>query len=185
MHVRCIHWFVFRQKSCAPNTMQVCFRLTYYQGRAGLVGVDAVVGHASASLGPPDKPLRKSKAKPSKRKAATQKAGGTAQPAGATALIHALTHSLTHSLIRSLTRSLIPICLLLTRSLQSLNLMLSSSPRPDSLTHPRPHSLSHARIPLTHLLLARILYLAFFGVLSGPASNDGLLLTRLPQMLTS
>ena len=62
--------------------VQVCFRLTYYQGRAGLVGVDAVVGHSSASLGPPDKALKKSKAKASKRKAANQKLGITAQQAG-------------------------------------------------------------------------------------------------------
>jgi len=53
--------------------LQVCFRLTYYQGRAGLVGVDAVVGHSSASLGPGDKAVKKGKAKTSKRKAATQK----------------------------------------------------------------------------------------------------------------
>ncbi len=51
----------------------MCFRLTYYQGRAGLVGVDAVVGHSSASLGPGDKAVKKGKAKTSKRKAATQK----------------------------------------------------------------------------------------------------------------
>ncbi|KAA6418998.1 MAG: hypothetical protein FRX49_11101 [Trebouxia sp. A1-2] len=52
---------------------EVCFRLTYYQGRAGLVGVDAVVGHSAASLGPGDKAVKKGKAKTSKRKAATQK----------------------------------------------------------------------------------------------------------------
>lgn len=67
----------------ADAAMQVCFRLTYYQGRAGLVGVDAVVGHSSASLGPPDKALKKAKAKTSKRKAATHKAGAPDQHAGA------------------------------------------------------------------------------------------------------
>lgn len=82
--------------------MQVCFRLTYYQGRAGLVGVDAVVGHASASLGPPDKPLKKSKAKPSKRKAASQKAGAAAQQAGlASSMPSSCQHSLTHSPTRT------------------------------------------------------------------------------------
>ena len=72
----------FRHVMTVGCGMQVCFRLTYYQGRAGLVGVDAVVGHSSASLGPPDKALKKSKAKPSKRKAANQKAGTIAQQAG-------------------------------------------------------------------------------------------------------
>lgn len=72
---------------CVCDGLQVCFRLTYYQGRAGLVGVDAVVGHSSASLGPPDKALKKSKAKPSKRKAANQKAGTTTQQAGSTACL--------------------------------------------------------------------------------------------------
>lgn len=37
------------------------------------MGVDAVVGHSSASLGPGDRALKKGKAKTSKRKAATQK----------------------------------------------------------------------------------------------------------------
>lgn len=37
------------------------------------MGVDAVVGHSSASLGPGDKAVKKGKAKTSKRKAATQK----------------------------------------------------------------------------------------------------------------
>ena len=61
--------------------MQVCFRLTYYQGRAGLIGVDAVVGHSQASLGPSqDKPVKKSKTKTSKRKLSTPKG---AQPAAA------------------------------------------------------------------------------------------------------
>lgn len=59
--------------------VQVCFRLTYYQGRAGLVGVDAVVGHSSASLGPADKNQKKAKAKSSKRKAATQKSTASGQ----------------------------------------------------------------------------------------------------------
>ncbi|KAL0038215.1 hypothetical protein WJX79_008569 [Trebouxia sp. C0005] len=66
---------------------EVCFRLTYYQGRAGLVGVDAVVGHSAASLGPGDKAVKKGKAKTSKRKAATQKtatSGENAQEAEAT-----------------------------------------------------------------------------------------------------
>ena len=64
----------------------MCFRLTYYQGRAGLVGVDAVVGHASASLGPPDKALKRAKTKTSKRKAASQKAAAaSSQHAGTTA----------------------------------------------------------------------------------------------------
>ena len=77
-----MHWLGTGHDCTCPGGMQVCFRLTYYQGRAGLVGVDAVVGHSSASLGPPDKALKKSKAKPSKRKAANQKAS-TAQQAGA------------------------------------------------------------------------------------------------------
>ena len=36
-------------------------------------GIDAVVGHSSASLGPSDKTVKKAKVKPVKRKAATQK----------------------------------------------------------------------------------------------------------------
>ena len=61
--------------------VQVCFRLTYYQGRAGLIGVDAVVGHSLASLGPSaDKPVKKTKAKPIKRKLVPQK-GVPAMPA--------------------------------------------------------------------------------------------------------
>ena len=58
------------------GVLQVCIRLTYYQGRAGLVGIDAVVGHSSASLGPSDKTAKKIKAKTTKRKAATQKSAG-------------------------------------------------------------------------------------------------------------
>ena len=59
--------------------VQVCFRLTYYQGRAGLIGVDAVVGHSQASLGPSaDKPVKKAKAKPNKRKLAPQKGAAAA-----------------------------------------------------------------------------------------------------------
>lgn len=71
--------------------LQVCFRLTYYQGRAGLIGVDAVVGHSQASLGPSaEKPGKKLKAKTAKRKLAPQKGAaaaiaqlaGTAHPDG-------------------------------------------------------------------------------------------------------
>lgn len=59
--------------------VQVCFRLTYYQGRAGLIGVDAVVGHSQASLGPSaEKPVKKTKAKPTKRKLAPQKGAAAA-----------------------------------------------------------------------------------------------------------
>lgn len=63
----------------AALVLQVCFRLTYYQGRAGVIGIDAVVGHSSASLGPSDKTPKKTKAKPTKRKAATQKAAGAGE----------------------------------------------------------------------------------------------------------
>ena len=41
------------------------------------MGVDAVVGHSSASLGPSDKSTKKSKAKTTKRKAASQKSAAS------------------------------------------------------------------------------------------------------------
>ena len=41
--------------------------MTYYQGRAGMVGIDAVVGHSSASLGHSEKTAKKAKVKPAKR----------------------------------------------------------------------------------------------------------------------
>lgn len=71
----------------APHATQVCFRLTYYHGRVGLAGVDAVVGHSMAALaaGMPQKDASPKKPKhrgPRRRAGAARGGGGRGGGAG-------------------------------------------------------------------------------------------------------